>query len=183
MGVVSYPISVCSFSLPQTEVMNGVEGWQMTSTPTNTLRHSITCMKGFVWDRGWNKLSYSIEVWWFSNWSLWWRLPAFSEAGCRGLGFKSPGADCTSSTFICKAEPAISGHTLSADSASLLQRERSKVSAVPVTHTAHTTSSWVLPLKDRKRYFGEYFILPANETRPFLTLWERSPACGWPLVL
>lgn len=91
MGVVSYPISVCSFSLPQTEMMNGVEGWQMTSTPTNTLRHSITCMKGFVWDRGWNKLSYSIEVWWFSNWSLWWRLPAFSEAGCRSLDSKALG--------------------------------------------------------------------------------------------
>lgn len=142
-------------------MVKGVEGWQMTSTPINTSRHSITCMKGFVW----NKLSYPIEIGWFSNWSLWRRLPAFSEAGSRGLDSKALGQAGESVLPAHSSdEPAISGHTLSNDSASLLYRERSKVSDVPVTHTVHTSSSWVLPLKDRKRYFGEYFILPANKT-------------------
>lgn len=166
-------------------MVKGVEGWQMTITPTNTLRHSITCMKGFVWGRGWNKLSYPIEVGWFSNWSLWRRLPAFSEAGCRGLDSKALGWAGES------VLPEHSSVRLSLPSVAIpcqltqlaYSRERSSVSDVPVTHTVHTTLSWVLPLKDRKRYFGEYFILPANKTWPFLTLWKRSPACGWPLVL
>lgn len=77
-----------------------------------------------------------------SNWSLWRRLPAFSEAGSRGLDSKALGQAGESVLPAHSSdEPAISGHTLSNDSASLLQRERSKVSDVPVTHIVHTSSS------------------------------------------
>lgn len=119
-------------------MVKGVEGWQMTNTPTNTSRHSITCMKGFVWGRGWDKLSYPIEIGWFSNWSLWRRLPAFSEAGSRGLDSKALGQAGESVLPAHSSdEPAISGHTLSNDSASLLQREVKGLWCACDTHSSH----------------------------------------------